>query len=135
MVSFKSPKTDLLNRLQMKISSFFKHFLVCFFFTYCMGSNIGYSQQSCENDLQLISKTSNDSEVSINLKIATSAKFTCILYAFQDGQYVETSRKTGNDESDLTFSSLEKNTVYKVIAEFKSGSTFCRIRQIGGLSL
>jgi|GEM_PF-5055367 len=135
MVSFKSPKLDLLNTSQMKSIQLFKHFLVFVFFLCCLHSNIGYAQQSCNNELQLISTTSNDIEVSIHLKITTSVNYTCVLYKFQDGEYKDVFRKSGNNESNLTFSSLDRNATYKVIAEFESGTTLCRVRQIGGLSL
>jgi hypothetical protein len=108
---------------------------VLLFLLFGFASTLTYSQESCRSDLQLVSKIKSIVENSVEVEITTDSNFTCTIYQFTDGEYLKLSQRNGSGKSSIKFSSLDPSGVFRVIAKFENKSMFCRLRQIGGISL
>lgn len=119
----------------MKSTLLWIHLKLLVFILIGFTSTNTYSQGNCNNDLQLTYKIKSQIENSIEVKIMTSSKFTCTIFQIVNGEYLELNEKTGSGESLFKFDSLDPSGVFKVVAEFENETMFCRLRQIGGISL
>ncbi|GAA5039960.1 hypothetical protein GCM10011506_39870 [Marivirga lumbricoides] len=85
----------------------------------------------CGNEITRLSSMDN----SFVFKIATSENFEATLFKVLNGVYVEVQRKSGKGNTNLTFNSIEKDDIYKLVVEFSASEKLCKTRQISGLKL
>ena len=114
----------VMNKLQLT----FLIVLIC--------TSIGYSHDvnpelACNNQIELLSSENS----SFQFQIRTSVSYECTLYQIVDGKYEKIESKTGNGNSTLTFNSIQREAIYKVVVEFNDLEQICKTRQISGLKL
>ena len=87
----------------------------------------------CDNSINLVSNS--PLENSIKIEVNTSNKYTCVLFRFENGQYLEIDSLNGYGKSTVVFDQLDSEKLYKIITEFESENPMCIFKQISAIRL
>lgn len=90
-----------------------------------------FNTKNCDSKLEL----KETKETSFIINIETSNSFSAEIFYIKDGEYFSKEIKSGNGNSEIEFTGIEKNVIYKIVVKYSDSNPLCQTRQLSGLKL
>lgn len=94
-------------------------------------SLFSFDAEKCTSKLELKEIKENSFLVSIE----ASGAFTAEMFYIQKGEYISQEVKSGNGNSEIEFTNIEKGKIYKIVVNYSDSNPLCETRQLSGLKL
>jgi hypothetical protein len=94
-------------------------------------SLFSFDTKKCASKLEMKEIKEN----SFLIKIEAASTFTAELFYIQEGEYISQEVKSGNGNSEIEFTNIEKGKIYKIVVNYSDSNPLCETRQLSGLKL